>query len=74
MGKAKLLYQIYTKSSYQKTIAQFKLSLTWGTLQNLDIWTIDWGYRGTIAEAAWRSINNFVFQQLFIPGVKGIDR
>lgn len=24
--------------------------------------TIDWGYRGTIAETAWRSITNLVFQ------------
>ena len=28
--------------------------------------TIAWGYRGTIAETAWRSINNLVFPFIFI--------
>lgn len=35
--------------------------------------SIPWGYRGTLIEDAWYRINKLIFQQLLIPGVKGVD-
>jgi len=76
-----LLNCIATIELCLKTKEEFLASLTLqdkvlSSLDELSVMsrTIDWGYRGTIAEAAWRSINNLVFIQLLIPGVNGIDR
>lgn len=35
--------------------------------------SISWGYRGTQIERAWYRINRLVFQQLLIPGARGVD-
>lgn len=35
--------------------------------------SIPWGYQDTLIKDAWYRINKLIFQQLLIPGVKGVD-